>query len=92
MINHHISAALATERRNTFLVEAEAARRAKHAQRRRRQPRTSVARRSPLRWVLRLVAVRLNPPAPRTLNDALESAAACLLNDPLPAHTKTMNS
>ena len=92
MINQHIHAALATERRNTLLAEAEAARRAKQAQLHRRQPRTSAARRSPIRWVLRLAAARPDPSAPRTLNDALESAAARLLNDPLPAHTKTMNS
>ena len=51
MINHpYIQAALACERRDTLLAEAEAARRAKETRSHRRVG-TSVALRSPLRWV-----------------------------------------
>lgn len=52
MINHpYIQAALARERRNTFLAEAQTARLASQARLRRPRAGVSAARRSPLRWV-----------------------------------------
>ena len=49
MLSPHIHAALAHERHQTFLAQAEAGRRARQARLRRRQAGTSGARRSPLR-------------------------------------------
>ena len=90
MINHHhILAAVASERRNTLLAEAEAARRAKEARSHRQRPRVPGARRSPLRWVQALAGVRPDPSAPR---DAVESAAERLLHNPRAAQPNTVNS
>ncbi len=89
MINHHISAAMATERRNTLLAEAEAARRANQARMHRKRTRASGVRRSPLRWVQALVGVRPDPSAPR---DAVEPAAERLLNNPRAAQPNAVNS
>jgi RimJ/RimL family protein N-acetyltransferase len=50
MINHHIHAALARERRDTLLAEAEAARRARQARPRRPRTGATAARRSRLSW------------------------------------------
>ena len=49
MINPHIHAALARERRASFLAEAETARRARQARIHRQQASTSAARKTPLR-------------------------------------------
>ncbi len=50
MINHHIYAALARERRDTLLAEAEAFRRARQARPRRPRAAAAAARRSRLSW------------------------------------------
>jgi RimJ/RimL family protein N-acetyltransferase len=50
MLSPHIHAALARERHQTFLAQAEAGRRACQARLHRQQAGTSGARRSPLRW------------------------------------------
>jgi RimJ/RimL family protein N-acetyltransferase len=52
MINHHIHAALARERRDTLLAEAGAARRARQARPRRPRAGATAARRSRLHWTL----------------------------------------
>ncbi len=56
MSDHHIKAALARDRQNSFLAEAAAARRVKQARQHRKRAGTSVARRTPLRsaanWLL----------------------------------------
>lgn len=56
MINHHIAAALASERHNTLLREAQADREAKQARSQRRPTRGPVATRSPRRWIPRWLA------------------------------------
>jgi hypothetical protein len=71
MINHHIHAALATERRDALLAEAEAARRANRARLHRQRMHTPVARRPPLRWLLEAVAGR---PAPSAIPAARPAA------------------
>jgi len=48
VINYHIQAELASERRKAFLAEAEAARQARHARSQRQRTGASTARRSPL--------------------------------------------
>jgi hypothetical protein len=50
MINHHIHAALARERRGTLLAEAEAARPARQARPRRPRAGATAARKSRLSW------------------------------------------
>ena len=50
MLSPHIHAAMAHERHQTFLAQAEAGRRARQARLHRQQAGTSGARRSPLRW------------------------------------------
>jgi RimJ/RimL family protein N-acetyltransferase len=50
MINHHIHAALARERRDTLLAEAEASRQARQARQGRQRAGATVARRSRLSW------------------------------------------
>ena len=51
MINYHLQAALASERRAEFLTDAEAARRARSARPRGPQAGLPAAGRSPLRWL-----------------------------------------
>jgi RimJ/RimL family protein N-acetyltransferase len=51
MISHHMSAALATERRKALLAEAETARRVRQAQMQRPRSGASLACSRPLRWL-----------------------------------------
>jgi hypothetical protein len=62
MYNHHVQVALATERRNTLLAEAESSRLAEQARLSHQPAGTSTNRRSVLRWARRLVAVQPKPP------------------------------
>jgi RimJ/RimL family protein N-acetyltransferase len=64
MISYQLSAALAQERRNTLMAQAQAARQAKQARLHRRRAGSAAARRSPLRWL------------PGWLRSAAEPAAA----------------
>ena len=59
MINYHIQAALAAERRRDLLAEAEAARRAKQARPHRQRPGMPAARRRPIHKAGRLAVARL---------------------------------
>lgn len=63
MNNHHLVTALASERHNALLAEAEASRLARQARLYRRRTAITAARRWPLRWLFELVAVRPKPPA-----------------------------
>jgi hypothetical protein len=63
MHNHHVLAALATERRNTLLAQAQAARRAEQARSPHQRADASTDRQWAPRWALRLLAVRPESPA-----------------------------
>jgi hypothetical protein len=63
MYSHHVLAALATERRNTFLAEAESFRLARQGRWSRQRAGGTTTRHWALHWALRLVAVRPKPPA-----------------------------
>jgi hypothetical protein len=71
MINHHLHAALARERRGILLAEAEAARRARQARPHRQRAGATVARRSRLCWPphwLRSARSRLLGHRPRSVS------------------------
>ena len=68
MINHHVHAAVARERRNALLAETAAARRVKHARLRRQRAGRSVAGRSQPRSP-RLGAARPAPSARSTFHE-----------------------
>jgi hypothetical protein len=92
VINHHISAALAVERRNTLLAEAQADHQTKHARLHRQQTRTSAARKPLLRWNPRWWRPDWSRRQIRPLHQPRFDSADHLRSDPFAAQTETVHS